>query len=185
MEKSNTNTAVKLAMVAMLMFGFGYALVPIYNVLCDITGLNGKTGVIATEKAIESGVDASRLVTVEFDTNVNSQLEWTFTANARKVEVHPGEIGEATFNVTNLTDRTIYGQAIPSVSPTKGSIYFNKTECFCFSQQELGPGESQDMSVRFVIDPAMPENIDVLTLSYTFFAAPAVSSKSLISPSGT
>ena len=117
-------------------------------------------------------VDESRLITVTFDTNVNSKLPWKFNAGMKKLQLHPGEIGEATFNVTNLTSSQTYGQAIPSVTPSKGAVFFNKTECFCFSRQKLRPNEYKEMTVRFVVDPALPDSIRTLTLSYTFFSVP-------------
>jgi cytochrome c oxidase assembly protein subunit 11 len=168
----NKSTAFKLFVVSLAMFGFGYALVPLYDVFCDLTGLNGKTGVITVSEADKLTVNTTRLVTVEFDTNVNSQLEWDFQAEQTRMQVHPGQVNEAVFRVTNLTDRQITGQAVPSVAPTKASLYFNKTECFCFTQQVLAPGESKQMPVRFVVDPAMPDTVQMLTLSYTFFLSP-------------
>jgi cytochrome c oxidase assembly protein subunit 11 len=172
MNRENKNTAVRLAAVSLLMFGFGYLLVPLYDVICEVTGFNGKTGVISVSRANNMETDHARLVTVQFDTNVNSKLPWRFSANARSVRVRPGEIGVATFTVTNLDSRTITGQAIPSVTPSRGSIYFNKTECFCFTQQQLLPGEQKEMTVRFVIDPELPATINTLLLSYTFLPAP-------------
>jgi len=171
-NRANTSTALKLALVAMLMFGFGYVLVPVYNVFCEVAGINGKTGNISQDQADRTEVDLERLVTVEFDTNVNPQLPWKFTAARRRMQVHPGEIGEAWFFVENLTDKIIIGQAVPSVAPSQASIYFNKTECFCFSRQALGPRERKEMPVRFVVDPGLPGKIATLTLSYTFFLAP-------------
>lgn len=153
------------------MFGFGYALVPLYDVFCELTGLNGKTGEISVSEAGRMTVDTTRLVTVEFDTNVNSQLEWEFRSDLKRMQVHPGQVNEAIFHVRNLADHQIAGRAVPSVAPTKASLYFNKTECFCFSQQVLGPGESRAMPVRFVVDPGMPDSVEVLTLSYTFFVS--------------
>ena len=154
------------------MFGFGYLLVPLYDVICEITGFNGKTGSISINDASEITVDSSRLVTVGFDTNVNSELQWSFKANSKKISVHPGEAGEVSFSVKNLTNKSITGQAVPGVVPSIGSIYFNKTECFCFTQQVLKPGEEKEMSVRFVVDPSMPDSVRALVLSYTFFLVP-------------
>jgi len=168
----NTNTGLKLLTASAVMFGFGYALVPLYDVLCELTGLNGKTGQIETVQAEALPIITDRLVTVEFDTNVNSELPWEFRPLERKMQIHPGKVYEAVFYVKNTTDEYIVGQAIPSVVPFKGSRYFNKTECFCFSHQPLAPGESKQMPVRFVVDPALPESIDILTLSYTFFPIP-------------
>ncbi len=168
----NRSTVVTLVMVSIAMFGFGYALVPLYDVFCDLTGLNGKTGEITVSEASTLTVDTSRLITVEFDTNVSSKLPWEFSAEKRTMKVHPGKVNEAIFYATNLANHQTTGQAVPSVAPAKASLYFNKTECFCFSQQILSSGESKQMPVRFVIDPALPESIELLTLSYTFFAAP-------------
>jgi cytochrome c oxidase assembly protein subunit 11 len=151
------------------MFCFGYALVPLYNVFCELTGLNGKTGVISSTEAAALAIDTGRLVTVEFDTNVNDRLSWTFSPAQRMMQVHPGQVTEAIFVVTNTSAGMAAGQAVPSVAPAKASLYFNKTECFCFSRQSLRPGESKRMPVRFVIDPEMPNSINMLTLSYTFF----------------
>jgi cytochrome c oxidase assembly protein subunit 11 len=169
---ANIKTASKLALVALLMFGFGYALVPLYNVFCEVAGINGKTGEISLAQAAEQDVDMDRLVTVEFVTSVNSELLWKFKPVQRKLSVHPGEIYEALFLVQNLSNETMLGQAVPSVAPQRASLYFNKTECFCFTQQRLGPGEQKELPVRFIVDPDMPGNINILTLSYTFFKSP-------------
>lgn len=174
MDKAgNRQTAIKLLLASAGMFGFGYALVPLYDVFCDITGLNGKTGEISVSEADRAEVDTARLITVEFDTNVNSQLSWEFKSEKRKMQVHPGEINEAIFYVRNLTKTRITAQAVPSVAPSQASLYFNKTECFCFTNQILNAGEYKAMPVRFIVDPRLPESIQVLTLSYTFFPVSA------------
>ena len=162
----------KLAILAIAMFGFGYVLVPIYNVFCDVTGLNGKTGNIEKEQAEKLVVDQNRMVTVEFDTNINGSLPWSFHAEKHELKVHPGKITDAMFVVENQSDETIVGQAIPSVAPSEASLYFKKTECFCFTQQTLAPRERKEMLVRFVVNPDLPEDISMMTLSYTFFMAP-------------
>ncbi len=172
MAQKTTRTAGKLAIVAAAMFGFGYALVPLYNVFCDITGLNGRTGTIAQEEVNKLVADTNRLVTVEFDTNVNGELPWTFQAQLRQLKIHPGEIADAIFVVENNSDHPTAGQAIPSVAPAQASLYFNKTECFCFTRQNLAPHERREMLVRFVVDSGLPDKISTLTLSYTFFMAP-------------
>ncbi|RMD70876.1 MAG: cytochrome c oxidase assembly protein [Gammaproteobacteria bacterium] len=151
------------------MFGFGFALVPLYNALCDITGLNGKTGRVSEAQAAAQGVDETRLITVEFVTSVNSDLPWRFKALQKKVKVHPGEIREVRFYAENLSGHTITGQAIPSISPGNAARYFNKTECFCFTQQTLRGKEAKEMPVRFIIDRHLPKDIHTVTLSYTFF----------------
>ncbi|MEC7875754.1 MAG: cytochrome c oxidase assembly protein, partial [Pseudomonadota bacterium] len=171
MKNNATKTAKKLGLVAVAMFGFGYLMVPIYNVLCDITGINGKTGQIAESQVSVDDVDPNRLVTVEFDTNVNPSLPWEFKATQFKQEVRPGEIAEAKFFVENKSNKSVVGQAIPSVAPEQASLFFNKTECFCFINQVLAPGEKKEMIVRFVVDSDLPEKISTMTLSYTFFKA--------------
>ncbi|MGH8120286.1 MAG: cytochrome c oxidase assembly protein [Gammaproteobacteria bacterium] len=170
--KNSNRTALKLFVVAMAMFGFGYALVPLYNVMCEIAGINGKTGTISSEEAGRLTVDSGRLVTVEFDTNVNGDLPWGFRPAVGKVKVQPGKVTDVIFVVENNTDREIVGQAIPSVAPHQASLYFKKTECFCFTQQTLAPRERKEMLVRFVVDSKLPGSISTLTLSYTFFPAP-------------
>lgn len=166
-----TTTASKLAVMALAMFGFGFLMVPLYDVFCDVTGLNGKTGQIAVEDASLLGVDASRNITVEFDTNIRS-LPWVFRPVERKVKVHPGELGEARFTVVNQSDKAVIGRAIPSVAPTQASVFFNKTECFCFDEQRLEPGETKEMVVRFVVGTNLPKRFGSLVLSYTFFEVP-------------
>lgn len=163
--------AGKLAVFALLMFGFGYALVPLYNVFCDITGLNGKTGEIELSSVKDLLIDYDRIITVEFDTNVNSELPWKFQPKYRHMKVHPGEINEAVFVAVNLSDVAVTGQAVPSVAPQQASLFFNKTECFCFTRQTLAPHETKEMIVRFVVGTDLPKKISILTLSYTFFVA--------------
>lgn len=156
----------------MVMFGFGYLLVPLYDVFCDVTGLNGKTGEITAAEVNVAEVDESRTITVQFDTNVR-QLPWEFKPIEHKVKVHPGELGEAKFYVHNNSSRAIIGRAVPSVAPTQASVFFNKTECFCFDEQRLEAGESREMVVKFVVGTGLPERFGALVLSYTFFEAPA------------
>ena len=172
MAQDTTRTVKKLFVFAIVMFGFGYVMVPIYDVLCDITGLNGKTGEISQSEAETNRVDVDRLVTVEFDTNVNPALPWKFKVVEYKMKIHPGEIAEAVFIVENKSDKSVIGQAVPSVAPAQASLYFNKTECFCFIKQVLGPRERKEMIVRFVVDSKLPEKITTMTLSYTFFRVP-------------
>ena len=162
----------KLFMVVLVMFGFGYALVPLYNVYCKITGTNGRTANISAEQAKTLTVNIDREVTVEFDANVNGDLPWSFSARLNKVQVHPGKVTDALFVVENNSDHEIVGQAIPSVAPAQAALFFSKTECFCFTQQKLAPHEKKEMLVRFVVDSGLPEKISTLTLSYTFFPVP-------------
>ena len=166
---ANRRTVRRLGIAALLMFGFGFALVPLYDVFCDITGINGKTGRIELEQALSTRVDTERLVTVEFLGRSNSDLPWDFAPLVRRVKVHPGEVTEVRYYAENTSDHAIVGQAVPSVAPGQAAKYFNKTECFCFTQQTLEAGERKEMPLRFVVDPALPENVRTVSLSYTFF----------------
>lgn len=157
-----------LLLVVIGMFGFGYALVPLYDVFCEITGLNGKPGVVQAQ-ALGKGVDQSREVTVEFIGNVNSSLKWQFYPLSKRMQVHPGKVYETTYYAKNLSDVDVVGQAVPSVTPAVGSKHFNKTECFCFTRQAFAAGEGREMPVRFVVDTGLPKEISTLTLAYTFF----------------
>jgi cytochrome c oxidase assembly protein subunit 11 len=170
-QQANRRVVKRLGISAVLMFGFGFAMVPLYDVFCDITGINGKTGRIEQEAALSQEVDETRLVTVEFLATVNSKLPWEFKPMIRKIKVHPGEVTEVNYFARNKTDRLVAGQAIPSLAPGLAAKYFNKTECFCFTRQTLQPGESKEMPLRFVVDPQLPEEIRTVSLSYTFFPA--------------
>jgi len=161
---------LKLAAIPLLMFGFGFALVPLYDVFCDITGLNGKTGRIEAADIDSSQVDTSRTIEVRFLANTNTGLPWDFQPVVKKMEIHPGQVYEAVFRVRSASDRTTLGQAVPSVSPGLAAQHFNKTECFCFTQQELAGRETRDMPLRFIVDTDISEDIEQITLSYTFFS---------------
>lgn len=153
------------------MFGFGFALVPLYDVFCDITGLNGKTdGQYVSDAPIQ--VDTSREIKVEFLANLNAEMPWEFEPLTRSVRVHPGEASRIEYVARNKTDRDIIGQAIPSVSPGIAAAHFQKTECFCFTEQVLKAGEEKIMPVVFMIDPSVNEDVHEVTLSYTFFIKP-------------
>jgi cytochrome c oxidase assembly protein subunit 11 len=172
-ERSEANRRVvrRLAFVVVGMFGFGFALVPLYDVFCDITGINGKTGRIAVEEALSEVVDEDRLVTVEFLATVNSDLPWEFRPLVKRISVHPGEVTEVNYFARNRTGRMVTGQAVPSLAPGLAAKYFNKTECFCFTRQTLGPDEAKNMPLRFVVDPELPEEVRTVSLSYTFYQA--------------
>ena len=170
-QAANRRVVKRLGIAAIAMFGFGFAMVPLYDVFCDITGINGKTGRIEQEAALSQEVDEDRLVTVEFLAIVNSKLPWEFRPMIRRIKVHPGEVTEVNYFARNKTDQLVAGQAIPSLAPGLAAKYFNKTECFCFSRQTLQPGESKEMPLRFVVDPQLPEEVRTLSLSYTFFPA--------------
>ena len=163
------STALKLSLIPLLMFGFGFALVPLYDIFCDLTGINGKTGRVEASSIDTVRVDTSRIIEVRFLANIGSGLPWSFEPLVKKMAVHPGKVYEALYRVRSSANRVTTGQAIPSVSPSQAAAHFNKTECFCFTQQELAAYESREMPVRFIIDTAISENIEQITLSYTFF----------------
>ena len=164
------NSALKLAIIPLFMFGFGFALVPLYDVFCDITGLNGKTGRIEATEADAALIDTSRTIEVRFIANTTTGLPWSFEPLVKKMEIHPGEVYEAVFRVRSASDYKTHGQAVPSVSPGLAAQHFNKTECFCFTQQELEARETRDMPLRFIVGTGISENIEQITLSYTFFS---------------
>ena len=168
---ANRRVVTRLAVVVLAMFGFGFALVPLYDVFCQVTGINGKTGRIELAQALSGKVDAERVVTVEFLATVNSELPWEFRPVVKKVRVHPGAVTEVRYYARNLTGNSVTGQAVPSLAPGQAARYFNKTECFCFTQQTLGPRESMEMPLRFVVDPDLPAEIRTVSLSYTFYQA--------------
>ena len=168
-ERSNRRMVSQLLLATVMMFGFGYALVPLYNVFCEVTGLNGKTGRIDATTVQATAVDESRLITVEFVTNVNAGMPWEFRPVVNKIKVHPGAETTVEFEALNFAQYEVNGSAVPSVAPNSAARYFNKTECFCFSQQTLAAGESKRMPVRFVVDPKLPRHVNTLTLAYTFF----------------
>ena len=164
-RRSNRTLLVKLATIALAMFGFGYALVPFYEKICEATGLRN---IDRADEVRSTQIDTARTVRVEFDSNVR-KLPWTFRPLEPIIGVHPGEVRQAMFEIVNTTDRPMTGQAIPSYGPPDAAQYFRKLECFCFSKQTLQPGERRQMPVVFVLDPKLPDDIATITLSYTFF----------------
>lgn len=205
--KQNRLSLFYIAVILLVMFGFGFALVPIYEFICDKTGLNGRsenlfelsertveptevpsglakiTGQkdstqfnhenVATAEAanVDNGIDESRSITIVFDGEVGGALPWSFKPVERKIVVHPGQAVQAVFIAENYGSATVVGQAVPQVSPVRASPYFEKTECFCFTEQELKAGEKREMPVYFVVDRNLPEFVDRIRLSYTFFVA--------------
>ncbi len=166
--EKNKRLLLKLVLGVLLMFGFGFALVPLYDVFCDVTGLNGKTN-REPASLTDQGVDESRVIKVQFVSHLNEGMPWEFKPQVKSVLVHPGEIAKVLFFAKNTTDKEMVAQAIPSVSPGMSAQYFVKTECFCFTQQTLAAGESRDMPLIFMVDPQIPEEYKTLTLSYTIF----------------
>jgi len=163
---ANQQTLVKLLVVAVAMFGFGYAMVPFYRAICDALGLNS---VVKADTVANTQVDTGRILTVEFDANLRSNLPWTFAPLEKSVRVHPGALTQVVFEVRNHSDRPVTGQAIPSFGPQLAGRYFKKLDCFCFTQQTLAPGEVRRMPVAFVIERELPQDVNTVTLSYTFF----------------
>ena len=166
--ESNGKLVAKLCFIVLAMFGFGFALVPMYDVFCDITGLNGKVDVRA-DRDVEYSVVEDRDISLEFVTSVNNSAPIEFSVETAKMKVNPGKYYQVYFTAKNTTKRHLTGQAIPSFTPGLAAKYLKKTECFCFSKQDFAPGELKKMPVRFVIDPAMPEQYRDVTLAYTFF----------------
>ena len=165
LSRNKRTLAMLLAGVALVMFGFGYGLVPLYNVMCRLTRQND---IGAADQVKNTQVDKSRSVTVEFDTNTHD-IPWQFKALQNSMKVHPGEMAQAMFEVHNDKNFAISGQAIASYGPAYAAQYFKKIECFCFTRQTLGPGETRRMPVVFFVDPALPREVNTITLSYTFF----------------
>ncbi len=161
--------AGKLSLVVVAMFGFGYLMVPLYNILCEVTGLNGKTGVISEAQAGELVIDEDRWIKVEFSGTVNVSGPWEFRPGQDSIQVQPGKQYSISYVAKNLADEQVVGQAVPSVAPRQASKYFSKTECFCFTNQVFEANEEKDMPVVFVVDPALPKSVDSIVLSYTFF----------------
>jgi cytochrome c oxidase assembly protein subunit 11 len=150
------------------MFGFGFALVPVYEVFCEITGFNGRTSNEAAAVNTRA-VDTSRSINVQFITRVNQSMPWDFQPEVKSVRVHPGETKVVNFLVENLTGNNMVAQAIPSVAPGEAGLYLNKTECFCFEQQPLAAGDTTAMPMHFYLDPDLPAHIHTLTLQYTLY----------------
>lgn len=173
LRAENLKMTGKLAVIALGMFAFGYALVPIYKAICEVTGIN----ILAVSERQVPGlgpggpantqVDSSRTVTVEFDTNVRGP--WDFKPKVRSLQVHPGEMTTVLYEFKNVQNRAMAAQAIPSYAPRQAANHFNKLECFCFQQYTLAPGEMKEWPVVFVIDPRLPKDVKTITLSYTFF----------------
>lgn len=169
-SRSPGKTGFRLALVVVAMFGFGFAMVPIYDVFCNITGLNGKNKNTTTAaKNVDYAVDESRIVKVQFMGTLNGSTRMDFRPEVFEMEVHPGKIYTTRFYARNPHSQPMVGQAIPSVQPSRASLHFHKTECFCFTQQEFAAREGREMPVSFVIDPGLPKDIETVTLSYTFF----------------
>lgn len=168
----NVRLAWRLVAVSVLFVAFGFALVPLYDVICRITGLNGRTNAQAAPLVANTQVDSSRWVTVEFLSHSMPGVPVALRPAQFSLKVHPGEVVHTTYLVKNLSDRVFVGQAVPSVTPAVAAPHFQKVECFCFNQQTLQPGEEREMPLVFVLQPDMRSDLGTVTLSYTFFEAP-------------
>jgi len=169
-ERRNRSTLMRLVVSAFLMFGFGYALVPFYEKLCqvlDVNNLNKQDNTLP----LNTQVDRSRNVTVEFDANLH-KLPWNFKPVTGSLVVHPGEVVTVEYEVSNTRENAVTGQAIPSYTPSAAMQYFQKLDCFCFKQQTLAAGETRRMPIAFLVSPDLPKDINTITLSYTFFEVP-------------
>jgi cytochrome c oxidase assembly protein subunit 11 len=173
MKTENIKMVGKLAIITMGMFAFGYALVPIYKAICEVTGINilalGEKDIPGAKSKIlaNTQVDKTRTITVEFD--ANSRGPWDFKPAQRSIQVHPGELATVMYEFQNIQNRRMAAQAIPSYAPKQASAHFNKLECFCFNQYILEPGEKKTWPVAFIIDPKLSKDVTTITLSYTFF----------------
>lgn len=170
----NRRTALYLSLLGLGMFGFGFAMVPLYGLICQVTGIQSASASPAATPRSLVEQPADRIVTVKFDATVQSDLPWEFTPALDRVEVPVGRRQQVTYTVRNRASHPVTGQAIPAVVPWQATGYFNKAECFCFTNQTLGPGETREMPVVFLVSPELPEGIDSLALSYTFMNVDAV-----------
>lgn len=168
-KRSTKKLTGYLVLSVVAMFGFGFALVPLYDVMCEALGINGKTNTVSAVQPQGMQPDYSRTVRVEFMSHIKPDMPWQFSPEVRVLEVHPGEVVQTNYIAKNLSGASLVGQAVPSVSPGMGATYFNKMECFCFNQQPLGGYKSAEMGLIFYIEPDIPESIHTLTLSYTLF----------------
>jgi len=174
-QKRNRETVRKLAIIAVVMFGFGYALVPLYNKICQVTGVNN---LLQPDEVVNTQVDKSRTISLEFDANVRGNIAWKLTPRERKRDIHPGELVHVTFDLKNESDISILAQAIPSYGPQRAGLYVKKLECFCFSQQKIPARSDQELTVVLVVEPSIPRDVHTVTLSYTMFEVAGSSNRS-------
>ncbi|MDX5445614.1 MAG: cytochrome c oxidase assembly protein [Zoogloeaceae bacterium] len=167
LARENRRMLRRLLMATVVMFGFGFLLVPFYEKICEVTGINNLLQ--ADRLPTNTQVDRSRVVTIEFDANTHQDLPWRFRPQQNVLKVHPGELATVAYEVSNMRDHAVTGQAVPSYGPQLAARYFMKMDCFCFTQQTLQAGESRTMPVAFLIDPDLPDDVNTIVLSYTFF----------------
>jgi cytochrome c oxidase assembly protein subunit 11 len=170
LRQRNRRFLTRALLVCAGTFLFGFAMVPIYRIACvHVFGIKIDNTADGGARIAGMRADAGRWVTVQFVGNVNSNLQWRFAPEKVSMRVHPGELNAAWYDATNTAPQAIVGNAVPSIAPSTASLYFNKTECFCFTEQTLQAGESRRMPVKFIVDPKLPDDIHTLTLSYTFY----------------
>ena len=165
-RQENRKLSRKLGLVALGMFGFGFALVPFYNQICAALGVNSIEA--RAEAPVNSQIDFSRSVTIELDSNAHN-MPWRFQPMVKHVKVHPGELVTVEYEIVNVRGAPVTGQAVPSYGPQRAAEYFKKVECFCFTQQTLDAGETRRLPVQFVVDPRLPKDVNTIAVSYTFF----------------
>lgn len=168
-QRSMRSLLTKLFVFPVMMFGFGYLMVPLYDVFCDVTGLNGKTGAISTANASQMVVNTEREIKIQFTSNINENGSWEFHPAQSIMTVHPGKPYTTTFYARNKLNEAVVSQSIPSVTPNKAAAHFDKMECFCFTEQKFAALEEREMPVTFVVGTAVPEEVDTITLAYTLF----------------
>lgn len=189
LQRDNKRMLGKLCVIALMMFGFGYALVPMYQSICEALGINilSRNELLVTGKSgsgnFNTQVDASRTITVEFDANARGP--WDFKPAQSSVQVHPGEVTTVMYEFRNVQNRVMSAQAIPSYAPKQAMAHFNKLECFCFNEYTLQPGEARKWPVVFVVDPKLPKDVTTITLSYTFFEVGAKTPAAPVTGSAT
>jgi cytochrome c oxidase assembly protein subunit 11 len=170
-QRPHRSLALRLTLMALGSFAFGFALVPLYDVVCAVTGA-GNLATLRSATTVVETPDTSRTVTVQFVASLPTYGSWEFAPDVAQMRVHPGQLYEAKFHARNLTGRETVAQAVPSVAPSRAAAYFRKTECFCFTPQHFAKDEARDLIVRFYVDRELPASLDRITLAYVFYSAP-------------
>ncbi len=177
----NRETLRKLAVIALLMFGFGYALVPLYEKICEVTGINN---LVKADEVVNTQVDKSRTIVLEFDANVRGDIAWQLIPREHKRTIHPGELVHVVFDLKNSSNVPVLAQAIPSYGPQRAGLYVKKLDCFCFTQQEIGAGEDRELPVVLIVEPSIPRDVHTVTLSYTMFEIAGADKRAVVVPAG-
>jgi cytochrome c oxidase assembly protein subunit 11 len=176
LKRANRQLTWRLAIMTTLAFAFGFALVPLYRVVCVVTGF-GDQKELLERAVVHEAPDVNRVVTVEFLGNLTTYGSWEFRPSVNSMQVHPGRLYSTTFFARNLLAHETMAQAVPAIAPTSAAAYFRKTECFCFRPQHFAGNEGRDMAVRFIVDPSLPRDLDRMTLAYTFYELPQVAAR--------